>query len=387
VAAFKAAAAVFREGGFRGAIAPGALCQSVRGVYDRTFLLNDAMKYADVFNYHTYLPPVRYKKEMEGIRKLLREFAVADRAIVLTECGTNQEGDSSDDGVMPGIKAHSPDQERLQAEFAVKSQILTRMEGVMRNYFFVFGVFNERKNVKDWGMMRRDGTLKPAGMAIARLLAEVGASELAGEVAVEGEGVRAFRFDFADGRHKLVYWSRSEIDDSAKNPIVWQEHERPARVRLENGKAVELTAHREPAYVELECGVPVVKRPLPVGHSSASAAADEDLSIVMQISFESERYALGGNKSRVELKDDSIKLTLRIWNLDDHAKSGCVRFVGGGELRDCRKRCICTEEALKNCRLNTKWPQRRIPRLLFRELSKERKPPASWCRYFRSEST
>jgi hypothetical protein len=152
-------------------------------------------------------------------------------------------------------------------------------------------------------------------------------------VAVEGEGVRAFRFDFADGRHKLVYWSRSEIDDSAKNPIVWQEHERPARVRLENGKAVELTAHREPAYVELECGVPVVKRPLPVGHSSASAATDEDLSIVMQISFESERYALGGNKSRVELKDDSIKLTLRIWNLDDHAKSGCVRFVGGGELK------------------------------------------------------
>ena len=331
-AQLKAAALGFRAGGFGGIVAPGALCREIRGGYDETFLKNDPMKYVDVVNFHTYCSPKQYPEVFKNLRDLFARYGAGGRAVVLTECGTNQEGNSDKDGCQKGLKAHSPDQEKVQEEFVVKSQILTRMEGVWRNYFFVFGAFNERNGAKDWGLMRRDGTTKPAVAAVKRLLDEVGGGTLAGEVAVAGGQVRAFRFDFTDGSSKLVYWRRSEIDDADNAVAKWVDDPVECAIPLANGEKLRLVARRRADYVKLPASVDVARRPLSSGKVGVADDAALDRSIVMRIDFDEKGYTLGGNKSHLELRNNAIDAVLEVWNLDDVPKTGKVEFLGGGRL-------------------------------------------------------
>ena len=328
----KAAVLGFRAGGFGGIVAPGAFCREIRGGYDETFLKNDPMKYVDVVNFHTYCSPKQYPEVFRNLRDMFARHGVCDRAVVLTECGTNQEGNSDTDGNQKGLKAHSPDQEKVQEEFIVKSQILTRMEGVWRNYFFVFGAFNERGGKKDWGLIRRDGTVKPAVAAVKRLVDEVGEGNLAGEVEVPGGKVRAFRFDFPGGSSKLVYWKRSEIDDAAKEVRRWVDDPVECAIPLANGETLRLVARRCADYVNLPASVDVVRKPLPAGRVGVADDPTLDRSVVMRIDFDEKGYTLGGNKSHLELKNDAIDATLEVWNLEDAPKTGKVEFLGGGRV-------------------------------------------------------
>ena len=331
-AQLKAAALGFRAGGFKGIVAPGALCRPMSGDYEVTMLRNRPMDYVDVINYHVYAAPAKYAEILGELRQTFDAYGGKGKAVVLTECGTNQEGDSTQEGVMKGLKAHSPDQEKVQEEFVVKSQILSRMEGVLRNYFFVFGAFNERGGAKDWGLMRRDGTTKPAVAALTRLMDEVGEGTLAGEVTVPGGQVRAFRFDFPSGESKLVYWRRSELDDGAETVKAWKDEPVACTVPLANGEALSLTAHRRAAYVTLPADVAVARKPLPTGAADCADDPAFDRSVVMRIDFDKKAYTLGGNKCRLEMKQDHLAGTLEIWNLSGQAKVGQVVLRGAGRL-------------------------------------------------------
>ena len=90
--------------------------------------------------------------------------------------------------------AHSPEQELVHAEFYPKAQIALMMEGVERAYFFVFAAFNERNGRKDWGVLRRDGTVKPVFAAIATTVRELGDARLLGALDAP-KGIRAFLFE------------------------------------------------------------------------------------------------------------------------------------------------------------------------------------------------
>lgn len=331
-AMMKAAAHGFRAGGFGGLVAPGALCRSDRNPYDDTLLANDVLNYADVFNFHCYMSPSEYPRIFSELRKLLARHGAGDLAVVLTECGTNQEGNSERESVMKGYKAHSPEQEKIQEEFVVKSQVLTRMEGVMRNYFFVFGAYSERGGTKDWGLIRRDGTVKPAVAAYRRLMEEVGAGTLAGEVAVPGGKIRAFRFDMPTGETKLAYWKRSEIDDSPKEIRQWTDEPAEAALRLADGRDFRLVAHRRADYVTLPASVPVARPPRSVGRVGWQRDDGLDYAVILNAKPDAKDYVLGGNKSRLELKRESLGVTLEVWNLDDCPKTGQVLFEGGGRV-------------------------------------------------------
>ena len=332
-AAFKAASLGFRAGGFRGVVAPGALCRSDRGAYENTLYRNGCAGYADVMNFHVYSPPSAYGKVLGELRSFMTGFGIGDRAIVVTECGTNQEGDCDEDGVMPGFKRHSPSQEAVQEEFIVKSQILMRMEGVARNYFFAFGAYNERNGRKDWGIMRRDGTMKPAAAALGRLIAEVGDGILAGEVETTDKKVRAFRFDMPDGGTKVAYWRRTELDDG--NGIVrtwpWSDMGTSSSIRLENGDVFDVVARRRAQYALLPAPARVKTHPRDIGRFGAEPRSGEDASIVLRADFDKGRYVLGGNKSTLSLKGEGIDLVLEAWNLGAAEKRGRIAFDGRGK--------------------------------------------------------
>lgn len=334
----KAAAEGFRAGGFRGEVAGGALCGEERGEYDHALYGNAVAPYLDVMNFHTYCEPSRYGRVIGEMRAFMAAHGMAGRPLVLTECGTNMEGPARL-ARGPGLpNAHSPEQEALVAEFVVKSQILTRMEGVARNYQFVFGAHVERFGKKDWGFLRADGTPKPAVAAMTRLMAEVGAGTLLGEVGGTPPAVRAFLFQMPEDGFRLVHWLRSDVDDGEGEIADWpafldrRQVELPWRLELPGGGRAELLSRCDPEYAALPAPAEVVRPPISTGCRETTPAGQLDRRVIFRAILERGAYSLGGNKSRVELKRDGINLKLEVWNLDGCGKTGAVRFCGEGSI-------------------------------------------------------
>ena len=312
----------FKAGRPKSAALMGALCKSVDGPYNRTLFANDLGYYTDAFNFHVYAVPSAY----EGLIASIRRFCgacegLAGRAVWVTENGTHQEGHCAVDGVMPGLKAHSAAQELVQAEFAVKSQVLMQMAGVMRSYLFVFPPYNEREGAKDWGFMRRDGSLKPAVPWLREKNRSLDGFEIVGELPHLAEGVRAFAYRAADGRETLVYWAESAVEtaesvDCEKECPV----ERPFVLRPADGSVRHLVARRRPAYLEGLAGLPVARRAAAPGAEGVAVPADIDQTLVARLRFADGIYKLADSKSTAEVGTDEIPAELEVWNFGSEEK-------------------------------------------------------------------
>ena len=328
-------------------VLPGSLCIAARSVYDEGLFANDMAKYSDVFNFHTYAPIAQYPGIFADLRAFMKRVGIPDRAVWMTESGTQQEGRGTKDSVIKGVKAHSPEQELIHAEFYAKSQVAFLMQGVARNYLFVFGTYNEGAGGKDWGMMRRDGTVKPTYSAMSTMIKEVGSARLLGEVSV-GEGLRAYIFEQPNGSQTMMFWSISPVDTAANvmspKPLL----EKPiklcvrdgeydvidlcgmrSRVQAKNG-TLSLSSTRYPAYLSglkgFKADVPALTPGKPTPYR---AAADEDLRVIFRVDLDKRDFGIAGHKSIAELKKDKGRLRVEIWNLDGTAKEGHVEVSDG----------------------------------------------------------
>ena len=367
-AALKAAYLGFKAGRPGLAVLPGALCQQPDAPYARALFDNDAAKFGDVFNYHTYVAPARYPQIFATLREFMARYGIADRAVWLTECGTNLDGHSKVEGAQKGLMAHSPEQELVLAEFYPKSQIALQMEGVARNYYFVFGAYNEANGAKDWGIMRRDGTVKPTYAAMATMMREVGAARLEGELRV-GDGLRAYLFAQPDGSQTVAFWSLSPVDTATDGPVsASPDFARELRISLQvnaerkaaknaeiakddlkfadkafhisdmcgmvssaataNG-VLSLTATRFPAYVSGLRGLVADVPPRPAGKVMPYVpAADEDLSVIIRVDLEPADFEIGDQKTLAILKADTGRIRVQVWNIGETAKTGRVDVAG-----------------------------------------------------------
>ena len=351
-ATMKAAYLGFRDGAAEAGypellVLPGSLCIAARSVYDEGLFANDLAKYSDVFNFHTYAPIAQYPGIFADLRAFMKRVGIPDRAVWTTETGTQQEGRCTKESVIRGAKAHSPEQELIHAEFYAKSQAALQMQGVARNYLFVFGTYNEGAGGKDWGVMRRDGTVKPTYAAMSTIIHELGSARLLGEVHV-GERQRTYLFEQPDGHQTMMFWSISPVDADANVPSSEPLIERPlalsvrdgeytvtdlcglrSRVRAVNG-ALTLTSTRYPAYLSgLRCFKADVPAFAPGKPTPYRAAADEDLRVIFRVSLDRQDFGIAGHKSIAELKRDKGRMTVEIWNLDGVAKEGRVEVSGG----------------------------------------------------------
>jgi hypothetical protein len=351
----------------------GALCQMPgKSRYFDIFFDNDAAHYFDIYNYHTYLPPAKYPEAFARIRERLEEAGATNCPIWVTEFGTNLEGHSDREGAKKGMMAHSPEQELVHAEFYPKAQIALMMEGVERAYFFVFAAFNERKGRKDWGVMRRDGTVKPVFSAMATAVRELGDASLLGALATP-KGIRAFLFEQPDGSQTVAFWSESPIDTATSNAIIKPTPDyatpftinaplreggggeadggstaKPSPMRLIDmcGMAtnfvpsadgtITLTATRFPAYLTglhgLQADSPPHSRGATLrprsGHLGYVDTDGIDISIVLRVDLNRKDFSIGSQKTLASLDTDEGRLRVEVWNFSDAAKTGTVSISG-----------------------------------------------------------
>ena len=293
VAAAKAAYLGFKDARPDRPALMGALCKPSRSAYDRTLFANDLGLYTDAMNFHVYAARAEYPAVFGELKQFLSDQGLGDLAIWVTESGTHEEGLCEKDGAMSGQRAHSPEQELQQAAIAAESQMLLMMSGVSRDYFFCFPPYNEMGGKKDWGMMRRDGSLKPVAAVFAEMIRRLGKAELLGEVA-SPDGGRAYAF--------------RQLDGSSTVCTV--------------GKGL-------PTYRDGVADVKVLKPAAKRGVLGARPrAADEDRRLVLQLKTNEDDFRLGGGKSSVELTGETGRVTVVVYNFDAKDKTGVIESEG-----------------------------------------------------------
>lgn len=323
-----------------------------QGMFD-----NDIAKYVDAFNLHTYENPATFPKWTADIRRFLEEAGVPDFQVWLTEFGTNLEGHGKSESGREGILAHSPEQELLMAEICPKGMVLLQFGGIHRAWWFLFGCYNERHGEKDWGMMRRDGSVKPICAALATLNRLLGGAKLLGEVRV-GEGTRAFLYEergFAGAApaapfQTLVFWRETDVDAGSRalpadaadpeftipaadgNYRIVDVMGTPSETFAANG-ALRLIATRHPQFATGLSGLSPDIPATPSGtFGRKPPASNEDLAVVVRPHLPPGEVEIGGRHCLAELLGNSCAIELEVWNFSPDAKTGHV-VAEGGELR------------------------------------------------------
>ena len=339
----------------------GSLCQWPDSPYQKALFANDAAYYFDVFNYHTYAAPSQYKKMFATIRESLRREGIGNCPVWLTECGTNFEGPATEESVRNGRKAHSYEQEIVVAEFGAKSQVMLQMEGVARSYFFILAAYNERGGAKDWGILRRDGTVKPVYAALSAMTRELGDARLAGAINV-GKGLRAYVFDHPDGLQTVAFWSESPVDTAASGSLMVKstpDFARTLRLKMSSSGGgsfrlvdlcgtvssitpdadgtLVLAATRFPSYISGLRGLRVDESPRPTGQGTtnrrrqgfggqAPVLPEKDISVVFRVDLKPGDFET--TKTMAVAKTDSPHLRIQVWNFGEAAKTGRVEVCG-----------------------------------------------------------
>ena len=341
MAALKAYALGARAGAPETIILPGALSGVVRQGYAQVMFDCDAAKYVQALNVHTYEPIAGYGAWHENLRKFMSEAGIEGWQIWLTESGTNLEGNGEQPSSRKGLLSHSDEHEMVMAEFFPKSAILHRHGGIFRNWFFLFGCYNEQSGCRDWGSMRRDGTVKPIHAAMSAATSAIGSARLLGEKDI-GKGLRGFVFAQPDGTRTLAFWSVSNLELAAGPRVrIDSLRERkftlavpdgkyrltdmmgtPSSVRAANG-TLSLTATRYPQYL---AGLGEMEADVPSANAGRLARyvppPDEDLSVVVRPMLDTNDFTVSGGSCVAELGRAKGKMRLEVWNFSPAAKRG-----------------------------------------------------------------
>ena len=352
MAAMKAAYLGYKAANPSAPVLNGAVCKSRRNAFDELLFRNDLGKYCNVFDFHLYISPSGYPRFFEDLNGFLARMGQDGIERWITESSGNIEGDAAADGLMPGVRAHSYAQELAVAECYPKYRILMQMNGVSRDYFFVFGAYSERNGTKDWGVQRRDGSVKPLFAAISATTEHLVAARIVGEKKV-GDGVRCFVFAQPDGTQSIAYWAVSPCDTANDGVPDLEKQQRvscrkgftlaakdggyrgsnwcgiPCAAEAAGGK-LELVAERYVSFLDgfsgLTVDVPARPRGRPVEYVPA---ADEDVTVAIRADFSPDDFDITDGKTVAELKSGRTngKATFHVWNLSGTPKTGRLEFA------------------------------------------------------------
>jgi len=344
-AALKAASLGYKAGNPKAAVLIGGLANSMPlANYANEVMKNGIADYIDVFNIHTYRTLMDQPATIKDVDEFMARHQIADKKLYITEIGSLAEGSGRVDSYMPGIRAHSPEQELLMTEYLPKTLIQMQSLGVDRSYFFVIAPYNEQNGSKDWGLLRRDYTAKPALAAFATLNSQLGAAKYLGSLTL-GNDIRGFLYQQPDGKQTLAFWTATEFDNAPQNPAVKLDNFReksfsinapdgeytlvdavgtPQTVKSVNGKLV-LTSERFVRFVNGLSGlapqIAAKVRPAPV------KTALEDKTVIFQLRLSNE-FKVSPNKEYAELAAIPGKAVLTVYNLSHAAKTGTIQISG-----------------------------------------------------------
>lgn len=345
--ALKAAYLGFKAGNPNLPVAIGGYAMSKNWSHADIVMENGGGNYFDIFNIHSYVPLKEYSSTIKKVRTLLARHNIAERPIWVTENGCRMEGSGKIASCMAGIRAHSSEQEMIVAEFIPKMMILMQSLGVDRDFFFVLPPYNEYGGNKDWGLMRRDYTVKPGFAVFATLVDQLGNAIYEGELEL-GKGIRGFVYRNPDDSKLLVYWSESELDTSdgvpqvnINNPLT-----RNFSLKLDGNFSgtdsfgtpftaishqgqLKLTASRMPTFLT---GIPILEPTKKFTGVKKKGAEDGsfDRTIVFRTEL-SDDFELFLDQAAVNVKKKQAAFKLQIFNLSDIEKTGKIT-INGGEI-------------------------------------------------------
>ena len=340
-AAQKAAFLGFKAGDAGVNVMQGGFCLHPLIPYYQTFFENDAAAYFDTLSFHTYRPVAAYPAMVRDIREMLEKNGAGGKAVWFTESGTDSEGNGEEASPVPGLRAHSPRQELMVAEFIPKSAITLQAAGVDRNFFFVLPPVNERGGAKVWGLLRRDYTVEPGFLVMAALNRVLGNAVCLGAVEL-APSVRGALYRQPDGSRTLAWWAVSELDgesgfprppDTVVLPVRGREFTltdiwgRSKKLTARDGR-LELPVSAMAAYVTGDFApgavCPVPSRP----EVPSDPFAGKDLTVVLKADL-AEEFRLLPGKNAADLPGKSGRLRLHVFNLSGKAKSGTLRVSSG----------------------------------------------------------
>ncbi|MDI9400749.1 MAG: hypothetical protein QM428_02300 [Verrucomicrobiota bacterium] len=330
----------------------GGIAHSPLPAYTGILMENDLGNYMDIFAVHTYYPLHDFPGIMQNVRKFMKKYEIAEMPLWFTENGSHAEGHGRQDSYMPGLKAHSPEQELLVAEYLPKSMIYLQSMGVDRNFFFVFCPYNEQAGAKDWGLMRHDYSLKPSYAALATLTENVGLATYEGTLDI-GEGMRAFLYRQKDNSQTLAYWSLSELDTEPNGPerSLDNLHERsfsltlpegiekvyhgrdcaglPFEQKAEAGKLT-LSASRFPFYINGLSGLTPTQKAETCSEKPQTIPLKTNpaLQVVYRTEL-GEAFKMAPSKDRVEVLTEEAAFKLQIYNFSAETQRGQIEISGG----------------------------------------------------------
>ena len=217
VSAMKAAYLGYKEGNPNVKVTNGGIAFANLNSYTIEMLNNGLGDYIDIFNVHTYADLREYNGIMNNMRQVMDKYNISHLPIWFTENGGWAEGLAECDNIMRGNKAHSEKQEKIMAEYLPKMMILLQSYGVNRDFAFSLSAYNENAGAKDWGLLRRDYTIKPALAVFANLTAKLGHQKYIGTIHL-GKGIKGFLYEDSLKKQTLVFWSESELDTKVSQP-------------------------------------------------------------------------------------------------------------------------------------------------------------------------
>jgi len=160
----------------------------------RRALANGCAPYFDIFNQHWYGAPEDVFELTRQDRELMAEFGI-QRPIWMSEQGCRTDPDPD------GSYLHA---ERAEVSYLLRSYACGIGAGHDRFFYFYLQEFLEWGQWL-WGIMRDDQTPKPALMALATLVRQLGAAEPVGYI--QQDQAYAIVFNRGDGEHVAVAWA------------------------------------------------------------------------------------------------------------------------------------------------------------------------------------
>lgn len=299
--------------------------------------------YFDVFNMHCYYHISLYPGIVARLKKMLRAHGIENRAVHITECSSFDEGEATENSYASGIKVQSHAQELSRTEFTIKSQVIMQSLGISATYSFIMPPYNEHGGLKDWGLMRRDLSVKPALAAFATLTGTLAGAEYQGTYETV-PGVRGFLYLQPDGLQTLAVWRQSEVDVSGLSEdtvaritevIISQAagtyqykdaFGTPKTLQAHNGKLV-IPISRLIGYVNGLIGLkPTIPAP---GKKVAKADhGNYDHTVVIDIQNGTD-FPETKNRCFVTPVKETGKLSIRLYNFSAEEKRGTLAFQGG----------------------------------------------------------
>jgi len=331
-ACMKAAYLGFKAGNPNLPVLPGAFCNYPFQPYIKVAFDNDLADYFDIFNFHTYSDIAEYPRIIAELRALLKPYHADEKPLWITECGILSEGMGKLKSGVPGVMAHSPEQEIAVAEFLPKSQITMQTLGVAKSFFFVLPPYNEQNGNKDWGLLRRDYTVKAGYVAFATLTEQLGAAKYAGQLDW-GKGTKAYLFQQPDGSQSAAFWTDAKPEavtltvPAGAYPLT-DFLGAASTVKTGNDGKLKLTATRYPAYISGLSGLTPSVPPVTLNTANQATATAKDLTVIVRAHFSAD-FAMNAGRDRVDIKGSKGKLKMTVWNLSDQEKSGTLTVRGG----------------------------------------------------------